>query len=280
MGPRTSTSGGKTMNRIALWVVSAGCGLATMGLGATATHAQDLGPYPTTYGDRPSPLSFYSEIEILDGSYFISEQFDFAFNGDLSRSGFILRGTVGSGDDDYITTDATGARQKIDVDPVTADLLLGYTLVGGNLRWTTLVGGNYLDYDINPSDPSNPTAGDEAGFKVASSLETEEAKPVYAGIYGEYSTAYNTYYAIARLGYRFSNTVIGPEFVALGDETFDSQRVGGFINFPLRLLANLQPDVTIAGGYSFVGDDDGIGFSPGAGGGDGGYLTVGFGLDF
>jgi hypothetical protein len=213
----------------------------------------------------------------LEGTYFVSQEIDLAFNGDLGKSGFVLRLLGGIGGDDYVSEDVG----KIDVEPVQLDFLLGYQGIRNNVYWSAYVGVDYLDNRLSRSDPSNPLAGSETGVKVAGSLQTAEAKPVYAGAYGEYSTAYETYYTLFRLGYGFGRIIVGPEAALLGDETFNSQRVGGFLYFPLKLAANFAPDVYVSGGYSFVEDDSGGGgFSPGAGSGNGGYFAVGVGIAF
>ena len=67
----------------------------------------------------------------------------------------------------------------------------------------------------------------------------------------------------------------GPEGTFSGDETFNSQRVGGFLRFPVRLSQSFYPVVIFAGGYEFVdsgnsgpGDIEGFGSSGGSRTGD------------
>jgi Cellulose biosynthesis protein BcsS len=244
----------------------------------SAARAQELGPYPPVEDTRPTPVSSYTEVEFLEGSVFVSQEIDIALNGNLGASGFVIRLLGGIGSDDYLNQDVRGG--KVDVEPVQLDFLLGYQRIHNNLYWSAYVGVDYLDYRLSPADPSNPLSGSETGVKVAGSLQTAEAKPVFAGVYGEFSSAYDTWFTQFRLGYSLGKVIVGPEAALLGDETFNSQRVGGWLYFPLKIAGNFAPDVYVTGGYSFVDDESGAGFSPGAGSGDGGYLTVGVGISF
>ncbi len=101
-------------------------------------------------------------------------------------------------------------------------------------------------------------------------------KPLYFDLFGSYSIVNQTYWSKARVGYNFGRVVIGPEGAFYGNENFNSQRAGAFIKLPLAGKLN----VTLAGGFNFVTNDDffktiGSGSFGGLGGiSDGGYGSI------
>lgn len=249
-------------------------------------HAQ--GPFsPSIDRAEGAAISTYSGIDVSEDSFYAFSGALIALNGNLSRPGFVVRAFISAGDYDYRNGDVPGG--EVDADAFAGDLMIGYQgFLGQNLGWNVLIGADLLDNDLNPEDPSNPVSGSEAGFKVAGAVEIQDPKPIFWGLEGEYSTAYQTYWSRARMGYKLGKFVIGPEGVFLGDETYDTQRVGGFVNFPLRLTSNFEPEFSISGGYGFVTSEDTNasdgtgpqGFGGLGGGNNGGYLTVSAGVDF
>jgi len=68
---------------------------------------------------------------------------------------------------------------------------------------------------------------------------------------------------------------LGPEIIALGNESFDAQRVGAFATFK---LPRTSIEITFSGGHQFVsGSDDG---TTGTGGAEGTYGAIGFSTTF
>jgi Cellulose biosynthesis protein BcsS len=186
----------------------------------------------------------------------------YAFNGDLSREGFIVRLFGTRGFYDYSNgIDNDGNYWH-------GDLMIGYQWVRGRVDIGVYVGVDYQNYNIAVPDPANKLNGDETGFKVLFDLESNDrsSTPWYVALNGSYSTAFDTYYALGRVGYNFGRFILGPEAWALGDVTGDGQRLGAFIQFevPTGTLA-------LSAGHQF-GDDNivGKGFDNGA------YGTVSF----
>jgi hypothetical protein len=176
-----------------------------------------------------------------------------ALNRDLSKDGFLVRlmGTYGKYDYDLGPTNFDGRMWQ-------GDAMLGYQWVRDRVDIGVYVGVDYINNKISPNDPTNPVSGSEVGFKTAVDIETKTFEmnlPYYFALEGSYSTAFDTYYALARAGLNRNNVVFGVEGWALGDKTGDAQRLGGFVMFERNLRRDLLTEVTLSGGYQFVDND-------------------------
>lgn len=247
---------------------------ATVGLVTLATSAANAGGHD--YGHVAYPFAIVSGGEITENSHEGWTGLFYAFNRDLTQSGFILRvlGTTGS-------YDYTDGFTTFDSDYFQGDVMIGYQIVRGGIDVAAYIGVDYQDYDITPDDPLNEVRGDEVGFKVAVDLESNGASegPLYVMASGSYSTAFNSYYALGRIGYDFGRLTIGPEVWALGDDSYDAYRIGGFVNIDLPLRTGVYSALTISAGYQTVDDDDNglVGYySRGKQNEDGAYATIKF----
>jgi len=241
---------------------------------------------PVVAQDEDSDVSYISTssgIDVARDSNFEYLEAEISLNGDNSKPGFVLRGFAGTGHYDY-RTDVPGG--KVDADAFSGDVMIGYQgFYNANVGWSAFIGADLENNDLTPSDPENPVSGSQWGVKVAAEIETQDPKQIYYDLAGEYTTAYETYWSIARLGYKFAKFYIGPEGQFIGDETYDSQRIGAFVKFDLAITPHLKPEMTISSGYGFVQDKDSRpgdegGFGGIAGSGNGAYLTVDAGFDF
>jgi hypothetical protein len=254
--------------------------LAALAMSCVAEAVRAQGPDDS---DETEAYTIYSEIDVVEGAYFASTELYAALNGDWSRPGFLLHAYFGAGQYDYRNNDVPGGR--VDAVPISADLMIGYYgSVGQAAYWNVLVGVGIEDNELDPNDPSNPVAGSEVGFKVAAEIEADDERSLYYHLEGDYTTAFDTYWSRARIGYGFGSVIVGPEGTFFGDETFNSQRIGGFLRFPLSLFRGWQPVAIIAGGYEFVHEKDGGpsggGFGGIGGSGDGPYGTASLEFDF
>lgn len=257
----------------------AGSVLAVFALSLLSESAQAQGGDSADL-EGTSAYTIYSEIDVVSDAWFASTELYVSLNGDWSRPGFLLHAYIGSGEYEYRTEDVPGGR--VDGVPISADLMIGYY---GAIRevayWNVLVGVGIEDNELDPNDPSNPVRGSEVGFKVAGEIEADEELSLYYHLEGDYTTAYDTYWSRARLGYNFGKVITGPEGTFFGDETYDSQRVGGFLRFRLPFSSSLQPIAILAGGYEFVDSGEGGGGFGGIGGSeDGAYGTASLQFDF
>jgi Cellulose biosynthesis protein BcsS len=198
-----------------------------------------------------------------------------AFNGNLDRSGFLYRilGTIGSYEYDSFGTNFDG-------DYWQGDVMIGYQIVSNGVTVAAYVGVDYQNYDVSPPDPGNPLNGSETGFKVAVDIETDRSRGsgLYAALDGDYSTAFDKYSVLGRLGMNFGKITIGPEGMLLGDVSGDAQRLGGFILFDLPFGASTASTLSLSAGYQFVNNaDDPAGRNFGE---EGAYGTVKFSIAF
>jgi hypothetical protein len=194
-----------------------------------------------------------------------------ALNGDLNREGWVFRLLGTRGSYEY------GGGIVNSGDWWQGDVMVGYQWVRGRLDVGVYVGVDYQHYGLQDFDPGNPLRGSETGFKVAVDIESNgrDNSPWYVALNGSYSTAFDTYYALARVGYNFGRFTIGPEGWVLGDVTGDAQRLGAFIKFDLPLGPGNLGSLTFSAGHQF-GDD--VVFSRGFD--DGAYGTVNLTIPF
>jgi len=205
--------------------------------------------------DYQGPLLVYADASFLRDATTIDSGATIALNGDLARKGFIVELYAGLNLYNYRNSDVPGG--KVDANVPEFYARIGYQWFMGNLRFETTIGDDFQQTNLNPDDPSNPTRGAENGFMVAAELETNEPKPIYFDLTGEFSTANDSYWSRARTGYKFGDIIVGPEGIFLGDITFNSQRVGGFFTFPLKFANNRSLGISLSGGYSFFEPADG-----------------------
>ena len=129
------------------------------------------------------------------------------------------------------------------------------------------IGLDYQDSLLSPNDPTNAVRGTAIGFKVALSYDFDDDKqPFEASLVGEYSTAFETYYAELRVGARLTDKVsLGPAVEADGTTGYNSQRLGAYVTYAFDLAEDVPLSVTIVGGHQFVSGDGAAGPSGGAG---------------
>ena len=266
-----SFSGGQRMRLTNLFAIMGALAL----LGPSNANANSIDFFaPNGNGADTTSIVTYSGIDFVEDAHFFYSGGIIALNGDISRNGFLLKGFVGTGDYEYPTSSVPGG--NVDADATDLAALAGYQIYSGNYRFAAYVGVNWIDNDLNPKDPTNPTAGSETGFAVSGEFDTVQSRPLYLSLIGQYSTAYETYWSRVRPGYRFGTWVVGPEGIFMGDETYDAQRAGAFVSVPINIKRDVTFELTFSGGYQWIGEDevDGGFFGGPAGTSDGGYGNV------
>jgi len=115
---------------------------------------------------------------------------------------------------------------------VSSDALVGSSHVFNNGALTLAVGVNYQDHSVTPFDPSNSVQGAKTGFKVQGDLWVNPTPKTLVYLLGSYSTAFDTYYAIGRLGYDLagSGAFVGPEVGGQGNDRTDQLRLGAHVS--------------------------------------------------
>ena len=225
----------------------------------------------------PTPRGvFFSGADTVQGSFYTYDGVVVALNRDLASDGFMLR-LYGS----YV-------RYDLDPDPGhgtgwQGDAMIGYKFTRGPIWGSIFIGVDTQDYDLKPDDPTSTVRGTETGFKVAGHLSTAYGSPFYAAIEGNYSTAFNSYWARARAGIYRDRLTWGPEYAVLGNEDFDAQRLGGFVTIHDITVFRMRPfDLTFSVGHQWVNDsnNNGNGNNGGIGGSDGTYGAISFSMVF
>jgi hypothetical protein len=205
---------------------------------------------PATSPTNPDWVVLYSGYEFVNSANNFYTGGIVALNGDISRRGFLIQGIGDFGNYNYLNSAVPGG--KVNADFTEASGLLGYQVFAGNVRFASFVGVDWQDDSLHPPDPTNPISGSRTGFMVTGDVKTVGPQRLYYDLYGSFSTAFDTYWAKARVGYNFGKIVIGPDGAFYGNENSHSQRAGAFINFPLHLFRKPGFNVSVAGGFNFV----------------------------
>jgi hypothetical protein len=196
-----------------------------------------------------------------------------AANRDLSKDGILFR-TMGSyGQYDYNAPLGLGTR--VDGTQWQGDVMVGYQWVRQQFDLALYAGIDHINHDLSPFDPNNPARGSETGFKVGIDLESHRhiGLPYYYALEGTYSTAFDTYFLLGRLGMNRGGHIFGVEGWLLGDESGDAQRLGAFLSFDRQLRSDLLAEFTVSAGYQFT--DDELNLLCGSFfGSEGGYATL------
>jgi hypothetical protein len=126
------------------------------------------------------------------------------------------------------TNDDEGSSSTFNGRFASVDLLAGYSKVLENGSVTLAMGANFQDQRVTPFDPDNSVQGQKLGLKVQGDFSVNPTERTLVSGIASYSTAFHTYYSILKTGYDFFGRefFIGPEFVALGNQRTDQQRVG------------------------------------------------------
>ena len=249
-----------------LRMAAAACASAAMFVASASASEPTPRPAPTERG------VVFSGVDVVEGAQYYYDGIIIALNRDLGRDGWMLR--------------AYGSRVDYDNNPGEGrgwqgDVMLGYQFTRGAVTGNIFVGVDYQNFRNDANSGPSEVEGTEWGAKVAADLSTVDGSPFYANLSGSYSTAFDSYWARLRVGARRDRVTFGPEAIAMGNDGFDAQRLGGFITFhglnPLRM----RPfDLTLSGGHQFQSEDSSSGLGGGSGGGEGAYGAISFSMAF
>lgn len=226
------------------------------------------GSYPATTSS-PNSIVYFSGFDTVKDASYMFQGAILALNRDIGRDGFVLRAYGSHVDYRYdnagIDTSGTGWQ---------GDAMLGYKVSAGRIWAAAYVGVDYQSFKLTPDDPTSRVRGSEIGLKVAGDIASlRNEGPVYFALSGNYSTAFESYWARARVGANSWGLTFGPEVAALGNKGFDATRVGGFVTFDLPLIPRLPLEVSLSAGHQFVSGNSGVGST---GGGEGTYFGMSF----
>jgi hypothetical protein len=228
-------------------VVACGAMLVAANAAADEPHAHDVA---AGFDAAPQSLYWYSEA--------IS-----ALNGDTGKDGVLLRVYGSVAVYEYAATVGGGT---IDGTLWQLDLMPGYQWVRGGVTFGGFVGLDYQQSQLSPPDPTNAVRGTATGLKLEGHYYFDDEKqPFAASLVGEYSTAFDTYYAELRIGARVGDKLaIGPAASVDGDTGYDAQRLGAYASYAFELTQDMPLELTLVAGHQFV-SNGGSGFGGGAG---------------
>ncbi len=217
----------------------------TFGAPTVSAVAADLptkAPVSTVAANWAPWLDVFAGAAVDQPGWYADVGFVAAVNGNLYKDGWLVRARGGGGHYEY-HRDAT---LKQGVDYETGEFMLGYQHYVGATRISLYAGANVEHHD-NP-DPFAVVAGTKWGFKAQGEIFAPFAPNWYALLLATYSTAFNSYFALAKVGYKINDLIaIGPEVAALGNDRFNAIRTGPFISFDL----SRQTLLIFSGGYSW-----------------------------
>lgn len=236
---------------------------------SAASAADKPNAYEVTAGFDAAPQSLYWYTEGVA-----------ALNGDMGKSGFLMRSYGSISAYNYVST-APGVGQ-VDGRLYQIDAMPGYQVVRDGITVSGNVGVDYQDVQLSPNDPTAQVNGTKTGFKVAASVSYDDDKqPITGSLDAEYSTAFATYYAELRVGLRLcKNFVLGPAVEADGDTGYNGQRVGGYATYTVDWIKDQPFDVTLTSGHQFVDTTGASGGATGFGGSSGTYGSIEIDADF
>src|SRR5204863_7744823 len=111
------------------------------------------------------------------------------------------------------------------------DAMFGYLFDRKEWSAGIFIGVDYQNFRLSPDDPTAPVRGTEFGAKIVGNITSADKLPYYYSLQGAYSTAFNSYWARARIGLNRSGVTFGPETIVVGSDSFDAHRLGGFTTF-------------------------------------------------
>jgi hypothetical protein len=189
-----------------------------------------------------------------------------ALNGNLASDGLLFRAMGSYGNYEYDPIVGT----QVDTDHFGGEIGLGYQVYSGGMRFAAYAMADYQNHDREGFDAASVVVDDEWGFKGQLEAETAANAPLYVSLVGNYSTAFDSYWSRARVGWNLGsagwNLTIGPEIMGLGNEDYDQIRYGAFVG-GLPTLFSL-----IFGGDSKMGLS--VGYAESSGTGQGGEDSV------
>lgn len=240
---------------------------AVTGISVIGGSASASGPETTYLSPEAKAWVIFSGFDSIKDASYLYNGVILALNRDIGKDGFVLRAYGSHTDFEY----SNGTAGVVDGDAWQGDAMIGYKI--GRDRWwaAAYIGVDYQNYQLTPDDLTNLVRGSKTGFKVAADMATlRDQSPFYFSASGNYSTAFESYWARARVGGNLQRVTFGPEFIALGNKGFDATRVGGFVTFDLPLTRANIFEVTVSAGRQFLGSNS----SGGSSGGEGTYVGV------
>lgn len=181
----------------------------------------------------------------------------YAFGKGLYAPGWRLRSVASYGRYRYDSTLPVGVDNvaiEVDGEEYFGSALVGYQFHPGGRLIVRLFAGIESDSQIiSPHDPNNSVQGSALGLRLQAETWTNLSERYFLSADASYGTAFQEYWALARLGLRLGERVsLGLEGGALGNEEYNAGRGGGFARVNFRAM-----EVTLSSGFTgnYLEDD-------------------------
>jgi Cellulose biosynthesis protein BcsS len=168
----------------------------------------------------------------------------YALNGNLSSSGWLVRGQFTYVGSDFNSTLSSSG--KVDFSLARENAAIGYQVFQGGWVFSGFVGVDNQNYHFSPSSAAPSRPKDETGAIFFGRIATASNTRYPMALEGQYSTANDDYWIRFRPGMRFNNITVGPEVVGLGNDSYDEFRVGGFLAYDFSPMMSFQVDAGYA----------------------------------
>ena len=145
--------------------------------------------------------------------------------GGLDREGFTAKLMAGAGTYRY-----RNGNTPTKGDVVIFDVMPGWRFKPGSADIAVFAGLDIQNHRLAPDDLNNAARGTYTGLRIGMDFWWEPAPSTMTNAGLSFSTINTGYWARAALGWRaFESFYVGPETLALGDETYRQWRVGAHV---------------------------------------------------
>ena len=168
-----------------------------------------------------------------------------AVNGDITKNGLVVSGSATRSIYDYDTSAVAG--NKVEADLTSFNALIGYQWVNHSAVVALYGGVDYQNHSLSPDDPYSLVKGKKTGGMMQLEI-LKFSTPVDASFILKASEVFNTYWARGRLGYPLKQVKAGIELTRSGNDSYDNERYGLYVNFPISRKFSLD----IAAGNSNI----------------------------
>lgn len=151
-----------------------------------------------------------------------------AFNGDLSKDGYLVRINASGTNYDYDTSafpqGVSGSAKRLEVG-------IGHQWIEQHSRVSFYIGGDHQVHDLSPDDTANLSRGTENGLAVQLEASNDNS-PYDLALIASYSNSNDTYFTRVRGGYPMGGNTVGLEGALSGSESYAEKRIGGYLSIP------------------------------------------------
>lgn len=181
-----------------------------------------------------------------------------AINGDIYRSGYLLRVDGGYGKYNYnaLTSNlrnddgsqyvSDSSTTNVRVNITSGSLMTGYQAVFGASYFTAYIGGNFDNYANSKQDSSSSVSGGKPGVKGQIEFLLAPFSVVSFSSSSSISSAFTSYYSRNSLDFHCCGFSFGPEATFLGNKAYNQQRYG----LSISDISFWSIKLSLSGGYA------------------------------